>query len=653
MENGDQDGSDEWRLGIELAEHAAHPGSAQPESPGGPDPAAARLDRPLYVLTAEHLGWLLIAAYTIVTRLAALGARPITAAEARGALDALAVLDHGRAAHVLGWVVLMQSGIFGTLGASDFSARLFAAGCGILLVAAALAMRPYLGRAGAIAMGAILATSPTILWYSRAGTGAIAAAAFATVAVALLMASIRRPTMGRAIGMGAASALAISAGPVGALAALTAAAAAIVVGIYHAIAGGDAILRIRVWWTRRAAIVIAAVIVAVIIWVIFTTAFFSTSLAAALGAQAATLVAGTAAFDFLRGLGFYAPIFIFYEFAIVLAALAGLAAVVTLRVRSTFAVWLALWTVLSLAAYAAAPGVHAEFALGVIVPAAMLGAVGIDWIFRSAAWTVMGYVMAVIAAGAVYSQALTSAVYPAPDASEAPWARHALLYWSEPATTWQARAECDSAAKAARGGTIAFASGADVPAIRWYLRAISPAPAGTAAAIVVNPPGPDSPSGAAPTQSSQFVLEQDWTPSISVLTPRAAMRYFLSARAWTPMHGREIALTVLETKKPAESAGAQPAASPSATSSLSATPSATLSATPPATPAPTPEPTITSAARAPVAAATAAPPSPAPRPSPSPSRSSTPSATPSPVAHLSPSPTRAPAAPPTPSPSPL
>ncbi len=637
MENGDPPGSEEWRLGIELAEHAAHRGAPQPEHPAGPDLSAARLERPLYVLTAEHLGWILIAAYAIFTRLAALGARPMTPAEARGALAALALAHHGTAmTHALSWVVLMQAGLFGTLGASDFSARLFCAGCGILLVAAALAMRPYLGRAGALAMGAMLAISPTALWYSRADGGAIAAAAFATVAVALLMASTRRPTMSRAVGMGMAAALAISAGAVGVVAAATAALAAIVVGIYDAIAGGDAILRIRVWWTRREAIVIAAAVVGVIVWASFVTAFFSASLGAALGAQAAAMFSGPAGFDFLHGLGFYAPIFIFYEFAIVLAALAGLAAVVTVRVRSTFASWLALWTVLSVAAYAAAPGHRPDFALGMIVPAAMLGAVGIDWIFRSAAWSVMGYVLAVIAAGAIYSQALTSAIFPAPDASEAPWARHALLYWSEPATTWQARAACASAAKAARGGTIAFAPGIDAPAVRWYLRAISPAVAGAAATIAVNAPAPDPASESGSAESSQFVLEQQWSPSMRAMTARDALRYFLSGRAWTAVNGREIALTVKAPEKPAPSAGAQPSAPPSA--AASATPSATASPT--TSPSPTPAPTTMSTPRAPAAAATVAPSSPTPHASPTPSSSSssTPAPTPTPTRVSKPAP---------------
>jgi predicted membrane-bound mannosyltransferase len=639
MEKGDQPGSDEWRLGIELAEHAAHPGPPQPGRPAGADASSARLDLPLYVLTAEHLGWILIAAYAIVTRIAALGARPITPAEARGGLDALGVLHHGpsAAAHAISWVVLAQSGIFGALGASDFTARIFGAACGILLVAAALAMRPHLGRAGALALGAILAISPTVLWYSRAGTDAMPAAAFAMVALALLMASVRRPTIGRAVGAGVAAALAISAGPVGVVAAVTAAVAAILVGVYHAIAGGDAILRVRVWWTRRAAIVIAAFIIAAVVWVTFTTAFFSASLGAALGAETAPLLSGGGAFGFVHGAAFYAPVFLFYEFAITLAAIAGLAAVVTVRVRSTFAVWLALWTILSAAAYAAAPDRRPDFAVGILVPAAMLGAVGIDWIFRSAAWSVIGYVLAVIAAAAIYSQALTSAIYPAPDSSEAPWARHALLYWSEPATTWQASAECASAAKAGRGGTIAFAPGIEAPAVGWYLRAMRPAPAGSAATITVNAPGPDASMQAAGTQSSQFVLEQDWSPSLRELTPRDVLRYFLAARAWMPVRGREIALTVRSAEKPASPAGAAPIASPSESPS------------PSATPASTPAPSVTSTPVAPAVAATpAASPSPSATPQPSPSPSATPSATLSPTA----SPSAQPSATPTRSPTP-
>src|SRR5215475_8092451 len=86
----------EWRLGIDLSHHA----TPHAEPPAGietapeeeiPDPSARRLNRPLYVLTTEHLTWLVVFIYAGLSRLLLLNQRPLSPAEARRALAALAL----------------------------------------------------------------------------------------------------------------------------------------------------------------------------------------------------------------------------------------------------------------------------------------------------------------------------------------------------------------------------------------------------------------------------------------------------------------------------------------------------------------------------------------------------------------------------------
>src|SRR5580704_10053319 len=100
MATADKIPDDEWRL---------DDGSDEPEpQPAPPPPAVAvtnlsaeRLARAVYVVTVEHLAWYVVAGYAVVTRIAALGARPLEAAQARDALAAFYIAAHGRAAFAL------------------------------------------------------------------------------------------------------------------------------------------------------------------------------------------------------------------------------------------------------------------------------------------------------------------------------------------------------------------------------------------------------------------------------------------------------------------------------------------------------------------------------------------------------------------------
>src|ERR1700694_4209944 len=88
---------DEWRLGIEAGEPRRYQEPSPGQKSAPPNLSADRLDAPLYVVTAEHLGWAIIALYALITRLGALGMRPLSSIEASDALFARDVASRGMA----------------------------------------------------------------------------------------------------------------------------------------------------------------------------------------------------------------------------------------------------------------------------------------------------------------------------------------------------------------------------------------------------------------------------------------------------------------------------------------------------------------------------------------------------------------------------
>ena len=571
--------SEEWRLGIEPGEHREAAAPAQPQPEPALDLSAARLDRPLYVLTAEHLGWIIVAVYVLASRLIALGARPLSPAESRAALAALRLARDGIAtlpAHPemhLSWTGVAESWIFSVLGASDWNARLAFALCGILLVATALAMRPYAGRAGALAFATMLALSPSVMWFSRTGAAAAPGAAFAMVAIALLLSISERPTMLRAVGLGCAGGLALASGPVGVGVMVTAAIALGLAGAWIAITGADTWLRIRVWWTRRRWLVIVALTVTIAVWWSLKSLFFATSARGAISYEFQSLAQGGGPWTPTGALAFYMPILGFYEFGIVLAALVGLVAVASRRVRSGFATWTLLWTLASGAAILLLPAHRAEWVMGMCVPMALLGGCGAEWLHHAQTWSVVRYAAVAIGALALYAQVLTNVVYAAPDASEAPWKRHALLFWTEPATTIQAPIECGRAETSIETDDRSAAVSDDLPEIQWYLRSFAAGDADSASIVASLAPR-DTGLTAVNSAARVFGVEETWAPDLHALTVSVALRYLFTAQAWSVVSIRDAEIRMQAAAKsgaptvivapPAEPSPA-PSASPGAT----------------------------------------------------------------------------------------
>jgi predicted membrane-bound mannosyltransferase len=543
MSSGEMNPEDRWRLG----EEPEGPGE---EREGAPDASHAptvsnlsrdRLTRPVFVVTAEHLGWCAIAAYAIATRMMVLGVRPLDPSEARRALAAFGAL--ALAGTHESWTTIMQGLIFAKFGTGDATSRIVVALCGLILVASAFAMRRCLGRAGALAFAAILALSPSVTYFSRTGSTAIASVAFMMVAIAIAESMRRRPGVIGAMALGAAIGAWLSADPIGYATGAAVLVSLIFVGAYDALTIDHPRLRARVWWERRRAIVIVTAIVAVGAWVALTTAGFTYPLldATRSGLNAAFVTPAT---GWGRGLHTFIPIFGFYEFMILILAIAGAFAIVSSQVRSGFAAWTLLWAIVSAALFLSVGGTGPDAVAALVIPFATLAAVAVEWMHQSTRWDSIRYAVAAAAMLTLYVQVLTNFAYPAPDTSEAPWNRHALLFWSEPATAIQIRKECERAENSVSVGGASAMVPAEAPAVEWYLRDFARADSAASANIVVTTGEVKSGAVAGNPSAAQFGFEERWSPDFHRLTFIGALRYWLTMRAWSDVEIRDLEIDI-------------------------------------------------------------------------------------------------------------
>ena len=585
---------DEWRLGLEPGE--LHPPQPPPpvREPASRELSADRLEAPLYVVTVEHLGWGIIALYALLTRLGGLGLRPLSAIEAMDALFARDLASHGLGVLALnppasGWLDPLRAGVFLAFGASDFGARIIAAIFGLMLIGAAFAMRRQLGRAGALAFAAMLTLSPTLTWFSRSTSATVPAIALVVVAIALMFALVRSSDTLKVAGLALAIALALSAEPMMFPIAAMFVAILILMGMWELIFHRNPMIRLRVWWERRSAHLIFCAAIALGLFAVFESAlgrrnFLLPIVYGAMQQWLPVLHPG------LRGgLGFYLPALAFYEFAIAIFGALGLLAFLALQLRSRIAAGAFLWTIFSVAFFFADPARNQNWLPMMIVPAALMGAAAIDRFHQMDAWRIIRYPVGILVLLTIYVQLAINFVHFAPDPSEASWARHMLLYWTDPATATLAEQEFSHAERAVTDhGTVFLAEPNAVE--RWYLREMKPAENADADMVVSPASGQKRPDL---LESTEFTLDEKWNPSLAGLTPGSALRYFFAQRAWSEVTGTEIRVDVRGpttlSATPAPSTSPSASEAPTAETSVSSTPTAAATSNP--TAEPTAEPT--------------------------------------------------------------
>ncbi len=542
----------EWRLDDESSERAGQPRFTPPPPQLAANLSHQRLTRAVYVVTAEHLAWYLVAAYALVTRTIALGARPLDAAQGTDALAALVIAAHGRRAFALAdasWVTMLQGWIFAAAGATDANSRIVVTLCGLLMLATGLAMRPALGRAGAIAFAALLAISPSVTYFSRGGSTVIASLAFMMIAIAIAESMRRRPGAMRAASLGVAIALWLTADPIGYVTGVATLVSLILVGAADAVRIDNRRLRVRVWWARRRALVMVCAIVASGLWLVLTTAFFHRSLVAAVEYYLQAAFASPS-IAFHRAVHRLIPMLVFYEFTIVALAIAGTATIVSRRIGDRFAVWSVVWAIVSIAMPASLSANRSEAVVAIVLPLALVGSYAIDWMHQSERWNSIRYAVAAAAVLTLYLQLATNFVHPAPDTSEAAWRRHALLFWSEPATSIQTVRECARVLSAISPAGASAVIPDDAPQVQWYLRDFALTDSPASASVIVTLGKTQSGALAGNPDAPQFGFEEWWTPDFGELTMARALRYFFTQRAWNDVEIRDLEISIPRSEKP-------------------------------------------------------------------------------------------------------
>jgi len=552
---------DQWRLGDEAgATHSPDPQLLPPPLPPPRDLSRERLELPVHVVTVEHLAWFAVAIYAALSRLLALGARPLDPIEAAHALYAFDVASpgvHAAASYdpaYAGWIHLLTAALFEIGGANDFTVRLVSALGGLLLVAMAFQFRRYLGPAGALALAAMLAVSPAITWYSRASATAVPAAAMSLVTLVAFMDLKAHPGVRRAVLLGLFSGLMISADPVGLATAVIFVAALIPFGLWDLATRKHVGLSIRVWFDRYGslpAIVMAAALATCAISQLmvpggwdFDRIGHGTSLLLGTGTPPGANLGLTS--RLMAGLRFYLPVMTLYEFLIVIASLIGALQIITLRIRSRFAAWCLIWMTFSVVFWLWTPIHRADAILAMLIPAAIVGAIALDWLHQRDLWRMLCWPLAALAILTLYVGALANFIWSIPDASEAPWARHANLFRGAQATTQQAQLYTRDAVAgiSAADATIYFDGAVALP-LRWYLRDLRIVPTADTASVVVSATSP-LPSQASPSSAQQspaaqlavsyhFDYAEGWVPNFAVARPSEVIGFLLSGRIWGPI----------------------------------------------------------------------------------------------------------------------
>ncbi len=422
----------------------------------------------------------------------------------------------------------------------------------------AFELRHYIGRAGGLALGAMLALSPSVTWYSRASATGTPAAAMALVTIATFMALKSRPDARRAAIFGACAGLMIASDPAGLAAGVIFVAALIPIGLWDFITGKNVTLAIRVWLDRYSSNLVMVIVVAALVWTV-SQLFVPGGLNVAPIARSVSPLgdAGQRGFDsglvagFITGVRFYLPLLTLYEFMIALTAVFGATVIVTLQERSRMAAWALIWTVLSVAYFCWAPRRDSASIVAILTPAAVVGAIGLNWLHHRDGWRLVRLPLAMLAALTLYIGAIGNFVCQTPDASEAPWARHANLFRGNSATTEQTRLYSRQAAGGITpaNATVAF-DGETAPPLRWYLRDLRPIEAADAATVVVSKatPAANVPQTAA---IYNFEYAEGWLPNFGAARAGDVIRWLFSGRIWGPVITDDVSIMV---RKPSTSA---------------------------------------------------------------------------------------------------
>jgi hypothetical protein len=321
------------------------------------------------------------------------------------------------------------------------------------------------------------------------------------------------------------------------------------VGAYQLIVTERACINRRIWFQRYDWTLLVATAAAGLSWLASQMMLFKLPDIAKNLEKAWT---GFGLRNYPGGLNYYVPGMLLYEFLTSLAALTGMAIVVSLCMRSRLALFSLFWLVLSCAFFLGSSDREPDRIVLLLLPMVIVSALGIDYVHHTRAWPYARAVLIALGALTVYVQVLANFKYAAPGGNEASSARHANLYWRGAATTSEARARLREIRWRfpEQGGTV-FIDGPWQPSLRWYLREFRPTSSAEMADLVIYSL-PGKPIRDSDVESfSSIDLQESWSPAIGALNAARAIRFVFTAEAWLPLPTSTIAIM---TRTPSDSA---------------------------------------------------------------------------------------------------
>ena len=369
----------------------------------------SRADRRFSWLTVEVALWMAIVIVAVGLRAYNLGWRLMQDSEAVQALSAWHFLQgEGAAATVNSpFLFTLNFFAFALFGGSEVAARLGPVLCGLALVILPVGLRRQLGRTGALVAGALLALSPTALFFSRFVDGGIAVAAGALAVAGGLFNYLEERRPGHLYLAAAGLSVALTAGPGGYTVLL-------VTGSFVLLAAfwGTSLWRERIraaWQALRqdGAVTGTAVVILAGGFVLLSTTFLLHF--PGLGQAADLLPAWLRAFVTAGGTPWYfhLQLLSLYEPLALVLGLGGVGYFLVARRSDMFLAFLTWWIALALVIYLLAGGRTASDVLLLVLPLTLLAAAAIGRLLDSSrqefAWDREGLFLAVAGGVAVYS----------------------------------------------------------------------------------------------------------------------------------------------------------------------------------------------------------------------------------------------------------
>jgi uncharacterized protein (TIGR03663 family) len=529
------------------------------------------LDRPLSErFRLEHLLYVLILAATLILRGWWLDKRPLHHDESIHAYYSWRIVDVGPSDYKYDPVYhgptlyYLTGALEGLLGPSDFSARLLPVLCGLGLVALAWPLRLLIGRKEALAYALLVATSPTIGYYSRSLRHDVPVTFFTLAAVVAFLHAVRsRSTRllyasALLIGLAAATKEDIY------LTAFVFANAVWVVGIWAGDADTSVAARVRGWvadvlatlreWRFPLA---TGVLLALVVFLVFYTSLLTHPENWNATRRALRYWWGQHKIERIGGpWWYYLPLEVVYEPPIFFAALAVLASWIRRPNLTRERAFFAAWTILGFAIYAWAQEKVPWLLVPFLIPQAIIAAHAFAGASSKvlAGWSpVLGFTL--------WSLIASNYLYDAPRPSEPADASHQepLVYVQSTYDVPRVIRRIQDVARRRKTGhrTPMVVSGEATWPLSWYLRD-DPVHWGSlpdetdAAVLVVDVADAQriAPDLAAEYEQQRFAVRGWWQVEWSEFSLRALLRFLVYRIAWNSPGTTDAVLFVTKNLDP-------------------------------------------------------------------------------------------------------